>query len=94
MRLRKTRAAFEGPDFDALIKRTKSLGTEEILEALDLTVSTLGRYVSEYRKGRDVYILDEMRMWAETLYVTAEELKSRKESVSDIAPARQRGRHY
>lgn len=92
---KKQRAPFQGPDLDALIKRTKSFDNEQILETMEVAVSNLGLYTSEYRKGRDIYILAEMQMWAEALYVAANELEGRKELASDIAPARQkRGGHY
>lgn len=94
LRSKKKAKPFEGPDFDVLIQRAQILGTSEAVEALEVSLNSISRYVSEYRRTRDVTLLEEMKMSAEAFYVLADELAGRHIDGYDVAPARQRREHY
>lgn len=93
MRLRK-KAPFEGPDFEALIKRANVMDASGVLEAFEVSLSSITRYVSEYRRTRDPSLLEELKMSAEAFYVLADTLAARTDGYDrTVAPARQTRRY-
>lgn len=92
---KKTRTPFEGPDFDVLIHRAEMLDSGEALEQMETALNAVNRYASEYRRTRDVVLLEELKMSAEAFYVLADVLSKRQgDAYGQVQPARQRGSHY
>lgn len=79
------------PSTEKFEARVGKLGSDELLEVLDVTVSGLNAYVSLYRKGRDLDALREMNLQVESLYSITQELLRRRtgEDPPAIRPARQ-----
>ena len=88
-RRRKQLPEFEAPDLAALAERAVRLDNGEIHSALETTVSTLDRYVYEYRRANDPDFLSEMLLSAQAVYVMAHELLVRRGEAPSTAPARQ-----
>ena len=66
---------FSGPDVDDIRRRIHSLDKSEMLDHMDTTISVVNRQISEFRRTRDAYLLDEIRMSSEVIYVLADALK-------------------
>lgn len=76
---------------DDLIRRVAKLSNQELIDNLDVTLSSITRYVPEYRRTGAQTLLVEISLLAEALYVLADVLKDRQiELLSNtIAAARQ-----
>jgi len=95
---KKRKIPFEGPDYDVLIKRAEMMGQSDVLEAFEASLASITRYVSEYRRTRDLTLLEELKMSAMAFYVLSDTLTKREDGygkkTDDVAPARQRGAHF
>jgi hypothetical protein len=90
MRKRKSRPKLETPDLIDLADRATKLDNGEILDAVDITLSNLCKYVPEFRRTRDSDFLGEISMGAQALYVMAEEMATRAGARAPERPTRQR----
>jgi len=71
------------------------MGPSDVLEAFEISLSSITRYVGEYRRTRDPVLLEELKMSAEAFYVLADTLASRTDAYDNpVAPARQSKRRY
>ena len=84
---------FDAPDLVALAERSVRLDNGEILDALDVTLSSLCKYVPEYRRTKEKDFLGEIDLAAQAIYVMAKELSIRAGEVPSTKPTRQ-SRHY
>lgn len=82
--------SLETPDLLDLAHRAKGLDNGEILDAVDITLSNLGRFTSEFRRSRESDYLGEISMGAQALYVMAEEMATRAGFMAPTTPTRQR----
>jgi hypothetical protein len=91
VKLRKRKAApFEGPDYDTLIKRAQSMDASQVIEAMEISLSSITRYVGAYRATRDATLLEELKMSAQAFYVLADTLVGREDGYGNpVAPAKQ-----
>lgn len=88
--MKKRRKNLEAPDLPALADRAATLGSDEVLDAIDLTLNTMTRYVVEYRRTKLIDLLGETKLSAEAMYVLANELMQRAGAVDrPVAPSRQ-----
>jgi hypothetical protein len=90
MKIRSRRPKLETPDLLDLADRTTKLDNGEILDALDITLSSICRYVPEFRRTRDSDYLGEISMAAQAIYVMAEEMATRAGHKAPDQPTRQR----
>lgn len=72
-----------------LTQRAELLDTNEIIDAIDLSLSALCRYVPIYRQTKDIDCLSEIKLSTESVFVMTNELLSRHSAVSEVTPARQ-----
>lgn len=94
MRKSKRRPSLETPDLLDLADRATRLDNGEILDALDITISNIGRYASEFRHSRNTDFLAEMSMAAQAVYVMVEEMATRAGQRASKEPVRRSVRSY
>ena len=80
---------FEGPDFADLAVRCSKLDSGELLNALDVTLSSLCKYIPEYRRTMENEYLGEIDLAAQAIYAMARELSVRVGERPQVRPARQ-----
>lgn len=90
---KKRKATFDAPDLLALADRTVRLDSTEILNAMDVTLSSLCRYIPEYRRTMQNEYLGEIDLAAQALYVMSQELAERVGEKPSVKPARQSRRY-
>ena len=76
---RRSKRKLDAPDLRALADRVHKLDISECVDAMDITLSTLCKYIPEYRRTKDFYLLNEIGMAAEAIYVMAHEIETRRE---------------
>ena len=79
MRLKK-RKPLDVPELSGFADRVNKLDNSEIVDAMDTTLSTLCKYVPEYRRTKDFYLLNEIELAAQAIYVMAHEIEVRREN--------------
>ena len=89
MRRKKKTPAFEAPDLIDLAERAVRLDNSEILDALDVTLSSLCKYIPEFRRTKEKDYLGEIDLAAQAIYVMAKELATRAGDRPTSQPARQ-----
>jgi hypothetical protein len=82
------RPKLEAPDLLALADRATRLDNGEILDAVDTTLSSLCRYVPEFRRTRQSDYLAEISLASQALYVMAEEMLTRAGARAPEEPVR------
>lgn len=87
------RPKLETPDLLDLADRATKLDNSEILNALDITLSNICRYVPEFRRTRQSDYLAEISMGAQAIYVMVEEMATRAGARASEEPTR-RSRSY
>lgn len=73
------RRKFSPANLVRLAQRAKLLDRSDLVDNLDMSLSLLTRYVSEYRRTREPRMLAEAKMSAEATYALLEELLNRDE---------------
>jgi len=82
-------ATFDAPDLADLASRALGLDNGAIIDAMDITLSNLCRYLPAYRQTKDLDYLGEIDLAAQALYVMAKELATRRGDRPTGTPARQ-----
>lgn len=82
------RPKLETPDLLDLADRATRLDNGEIIDALDVTLSNLCRYVPEFRRTRQADYMAEVALGAQALYVMAEEILTRSGMRATDEPTR------
>jgi hypothetical protein len=83
-------------NLDQLEVRARRLSEEELIEAQDLYVSALNKFTGEYRRMRNLDLLNEMMLTAEAVYTMAKVLYDRRVGTppDPVKPSRQvKGRY-
>jgi hypothetical protein len=86
---KKSRPKLDTPDLLDLAERSTRLDNGEMLDAMDITLSNLCRYLPEFRRTRQADYLGEISMAAQALYVMAEEMATRAGARASEKPTRQ-----
>ena len=80
----KIKSIFSSPHKQTLESRARKLDDQELFTALENSVASMNGYLGAYRQERDEYILGELKILAESVFVFSEVLESRKTNVEAI----------
>jgi hypothetical protein len=91
IRRKKDADRLESPNSEGLRRRAKKFSEEELIDGAEILLNNLVFFIPEFRRSRNLDMLGEVKMTAESLYILAETLLQRADEplVRKVATSRQ-----
>lgn len=72
---RRKKDLLQSPNLEKLRQQAQKLDAKDALGTIDLTLTLLCEYVTLYRRTRERFLIEEIKISAEAIYAMAEQLE-------------------